>query len=312
MIRSRLEVYLDFLMPLASASNLRRAVDLGCGRGEFLEVLSSANYNAQGVDLDDGMLAACYDLNLPAAKADALSFIESLPESSQSVVSAFHLVEHIHFEQLQSLVFQAHRILEPGGLLILETPNPENFIVATKNFYLDHTHQRPIPPELLVFIAEFHGFERVKILRLQESPSLHDASNISLNDIIGGVSPDYAIVAQKNGPDSIVTALNSPFSKDYGITMDALVARYENLQFDMLRKAERAEAQATQAEARATQAEARATQAEARVANSTASQFLKILGPFGSLYDFVRFHKKRGIRFYCKKVLKRFEKTALR
>ena len=287
-------------MPLASASNLRRAVDLGCGRGEFLEVLSSANYNAQGVDLDDGMLAACYDLKLPAAKADALSFIESSPESSQSVVSAFHLVEHIQFEQLQSLVFQAHRILEPGGLLILETPNPENFIVATKNFYLDHTHQRPIPPELLGFIAEFHGFERVKILRLQESPSLHDASNISLNDIIGGVSPDYAIVAQKNGPDSIMTALNSPFSKDYGITMDALVARYENLQFDMARKAERAEA-------RAKNAEVLAKEAEARVEKLTASQSSKIIGPLRSLYDFVRFHKKRGIRFYCKQVLKRFQ-----
>jgi O-antigen chain-terminating methyltransferase len=280
-------------MPLASASNLRRAVDLGCGRGEFLEVLSSANYNAQGVDLDDGMLAACYDLNLPAAKADALSFTESLPESSQSVVSAFHLVEHIQFEQLQSLVFQAERILEPGGLLILETPNPENLIVSTKNFYLDHTHQRPIPPELLAFIAEFHGFERVKILRLQEPPRLHDASNISLSDIIGGVSPDYAVVAQKKGPDSLMTALNSPFSKDYGITMNVLVARYESLQLDMVRKA--------------AQAEARATQAEARVVNLISSQFWKITAPLRALNDFVYFHKKRGIRFYCKQVFKRFE-----
>ena len=85
----------------------------------------------------------------------------------------------------------------PGGLLIMETPNPENIVVATRNFYLDPTHQRPIPPMLLAFVAEYAGFARVKTLRLQESKELVNKGDVSLQDVFAGASPDYAVVAQK-------------------------------------------------------------------------------------------------------------------
>ena len=102
-------------------------------------------------------------------------------------------------------VAQALRVLVPGGVLILETPNPENLVVGTSSFYLDPTHERPLPWQLLSFLAEHHGFERVKTLRMQESAHLaarvarHEA--LSLMDVLGGASPDYAIVAQKAAPD---------------------------------------------------------------------------------------------------------------
>ena len=230
LIRGRLEVYLDFLRPLAGLFKNPAAVDLGCGRGEFLELLLSVGFQAQGVDLDDGMLRACKNLGLPAEKGDALAYLAKLPAQSQVLVSAFHVVEHITFEQLQTLATEAHRVLKPGGIMILETPNPENITVSTHNFYLDPTHNAPIPPVLLEFIAEFFGFGRVKILRLQELPGLADKKKVSLVDVLNGVSPDYAIVAQKTGSKEFMTVLDPAYAKDYGITLNTLAAHYEDSQ----------------------------------------------------------------------------------
>jgi SAM-dependent methyltransferase len=228
LIRGRLEVYLDFLRPLAGLFKNPSAVDLGCGRGEFLEVLLAAGFKPKGVDLDAGMLKACEELHLPAEKADALAFLGKLPKQSQVVVSAFHVVEHISFEELQTLVSEAYRVLKPGGIMILETPNPENITVATASFYLDPTHERPIPPPLLSFIGEYAGFERVKILRLQESPELREKIDVNLADVLGGVSPDYSIVAQKAGSKKTISALNQAFAKHYGLTSSDLANRYED------------------------------------------------------------------------------------
>lgn len=83
-----------------------------------------------------------------------------------------HIVEHIPFEDIQTLVQEAFRVLTPAGLLILETPNPENIQVATSGFYIDPTHTRPIPSQLLSFLPEYYGFKRTKILRLQEENNL--------------------------------------------------------------------------------------------------------------------------------------------
>ena len=97
-----------------------------------------------------------------------LIICESWTADSLTVVSAFHVVEHIPFETLRQLVDEAYRVLKPGGLLILETPNSENLVVGTSSFYLDPTHQRPLPAQLLTFVVEYAGFERVKTLYLQE------------------------------------------------------------------------------------------------------------------------------------------------
>jgi SAM-dependent methyltransferase len=204
------------------------AVDLGCGRGEFLELLLSVGFQAQGVDLDAGMLQACEELALPAEEGEALAFLAKLPAESQVVVSAFHVVEHVSFEQLQTLAAEAHRVLKPGGIMILETPNPENITVSTLNFYLDPTHKAPIPPLLLTFIAEFVGFGRVKILRLQEPSGLIDKTKVSLADVLAGVSPDYSIVAQKTGGEKFMTVLDPAFARNYGVTLTTLATRYED------------------------------------------------------------------------------------
>jgi len=232
LIKSRLQIYFPFIRPLKSSNQQKQvlAIDLGCGRGEWLELLAEeGGFAAQGVDLDKEMLQASKEQGLKVTQQDAVQFLKNLPSASQSIVTGFHIAEHIAFSDLQELIKQAHRVLKPAGLLILETPNPENIAVGTVNFYLDPTHQSPIPPLLLDFIPPFYGFARSKVIRLQETLDLVNRPNeIGLIDVIKGVSPDYAVIAQKIAKPEQMFKFDAAFNKQYGITLDQLIECYEN------------------------------------------------------------------------------------
>lgn len=227
LIKERLSAYLPFLDAILSITNKPQAIDLGCGRGEWLEYLKSLGFNAQGVDLDEGMLEACQELGLSAKKGEMIEFIGTLPDASCMVVSAFHVVEHIRFEDVKIFVQEALRVLQPGGLLIMETPNPENIVVATRNFYLDPTHQNPIPPDLLHFVSEHAGFSRSKIVRLQEPPELREKPEVTILDVFAGASPDYAVVAQKLATAEQMAKFDTAFNQDYGLSLENLLGRWD-------------------------------------------------------------------------------------
>lgn len=227
-IKKRQKVYLPLVRPLTKIYSQPAALDLGCGRGEWLELLTEAGFFASGIDLDDGMLAECRARGMNVRTQDALSALQSLPDSSQAVISGFHFAEHIPFDVLRQIVQEALRALKPAGLLILETPNPENVLVGSSNFYLDPSHNRPIPPLLMEFLPEYYGFYRVKTMRLQEPVHSNERRLISIHDVLGGVSPDYAVVAQKGASLDVLIQVSSAFEKDYGITLGMLAGRYES------------------------------------------------------------------------------------
>jgi O-antigen chain-terminating methyltransferase len=251
-IKGRLAPYLPFIQPLAEQYPGAPALDLGCGRGEWLEILATTGLSPLGVDQDEDMLDACRVLGLTACQGDAIEYLAALPDNSQAIVSAFHVVEHLSFDDLRKLAAEALRVLKPGGLLIMETPNPENIAVATCNFYLDPTHERPIPPDLLSFVAEYHGFQRVKIVRLQESTELAQCATPALKDVLQGVSPDYAVIAQKEANTDILAATHGVFDQEYGLTLETLSARYD---LSTQLKVQHAEARVYQLEAQASQLE---------------------------------------------------------
>jgi len=282
LIKRRLKAYLPFIQPLFEQNPAAPALDLGCGRGEWLEVLAIAGFAPTGIDLDEGMLSACHDLGLSACKGEAVAHLSTLPDNSQAIISAFHVVEHISFEQLRSLVSEALRVLKPGGLLIMETPNPENIIVATRNFYLDPTHQRPIPIELLYFLPKYYGFKRIKTMRLQESEELAHCETLTLQDVFQGVSPDYAIIAQKEADSTVMAVTDMAFGQEYGLTLETLSERYDStiqlkIQQAMI-KAEQAEIKAKEAEIKAQQAEIKAQQAEIK-AQQAEEKLIQLLNP---------------------------------
>ena len=238
-IKARLAVYVPFIKKIQAAHPNATALDLGCGRGEWLELLQDNQLTASGIDLDDGMLSACRSLGLHVQTGDAITHLKSLPADSLSIVSGFHIAEHLSFDDLQTLIKEALRVLRPAGLLILEAPNTENLVVGTSSFYLDPTHQRPLPSALLSFLAGYIGFQRVKVLRLQEATSLKEKNApISLFAVLSGVSPDYAVIAQKNAQNELLKDFDTVFNKEYGLTLEELSNRYQSQINELTRKAE--------------------------------------------------------------------------
>jgi len=228
LVKQRLEVYTPFLEPLQSLYPHGEALDLGCGRGEWLELMGELGFNAVGVDLNQAMLDSCVEFGLNGLQGDALRYLADLPGNSQVVISAFHLIEHISFDQLQELVKQSLRVLKPGGLLILETPNSENIRVATQSFYLDPTHLKPIPSLQLSFLTEYVGFKKNKVIRLQEEIFAGQGADPLLRKVINGVSQDYAVIAQKEISQDIYGLKNNPFAQSYGISIDEVVQQYDS------------------------------------------------------------------------------------
>lgn len=235
-IMRRLQVYLPFVRAVVQSHANVLCLDLGCGRGEWLQLLTEQSIPARGVDLDPGMLQVARSKGLNVSQDDAVKVLQDLPDSSVSVVSAFHLVEHLAFQDLQTLILHAQRVLVPGGLLILETPNPDNLQVATCNFHLDPSHLKPLPSALLAFMTQHAGFFRSKILGLQESPSLRFQDELQLQDVLSGASPDYAVVAQKHSSTGDFDSLAHLFNRHFGISTAELAQAYSAQQKKMLRE----------------------------------------------------------------------------
>jgi SAM-dependent methyltransferase len=133
------------------------ALDVGCGRGEFLDVLAEAGIEATGVDSDAGMVARCRDKGHDVALGDAVGHLESLDDASLGLVFSAQVVEHLPPDVLTRFLELAARKLRPGGLLIAETVNPHS-AAALKAFWVDITHQHPLFPETMLALVRIAGF----------------------------------------------------------------------------------------------------------------------------------------------------------
>jgi O-antigen chain-terminating methyltransferase len=200
-IKERLQVHLNCIrsdLPEDSADVT--LIDLGCGRGEWLELLAEKPWEAIGVDANPDQVSRCRALGLDVYLEDALEHLKNRPDNSVDVITAFHIVEHIPFSELVALLNQCHRVLKLGGRLVLETPNPENLIVGANTFYLDPTHVHPLPPPLLSFTVEECGFIQVAVTRLHPYPGEDrleaTVNSARLDDLLFGCQ-DYSVTGRK-------------------------------------------------------------------------------------------------------------------
>ena len=178
----------------------QRILDVGCGRGEWLEVLKEAGLQAQGVDSNRVLVERCKSLSLDVSETEALVHLHSLAENTLDAVTAFHFVEHLAVKTLVRFLDEVCRALKPGGIFILETPNPENLLVGSCNFYLDPTHKHPIPIQTMELILEARGFLIQDVMKLHPVKDVQievkDQLTSHLNHFLYGPM-NYAVVARK-------------------------------------------------------------------------------------------------------------------
>lgn len=160
-IESRIGGYLERL------EGQEPILDLGCGRGEALELFRAQGWDARGVDGSAEMAQRCREKGLEVVEGDLFEHLSEAAAESLGAVVSFHVIEHLPVVSLDRLVRLAFRALRPGGLLILETPNPLSVVVAARNFWLDPTHLRPVHPETLRLFYELAGFDDVERLALR-------------------------------------------------------------------------------------------------------------------------------------------------
>jgi 2-polyprenyl-3-methyl-5-hydroxy-6-metoxy-1,4-benzoquinol methylase len=177
----------------------RNVLDIGCGRGEFLEMMQAAGIPAKGIDLGEESVATCRHKSLDAEVADLFVYLENLPEASLDGIFCSQVVEHLPPERLPGMIHLCASRLQRNGVIAIETPNPECLAIFATHFYLDPTHQRPVPHPLLAFYLEEFGVGNIEVRKL--SPAAESMASVkSLPEdfreaFFGGL--DYAILGKK-------------------------------------------------------------------------------------------------------------------
>ena len=177
----------------------RNVLDIGCGRGGFLQMMQGAGIPAKGIDLDPESVATCRHKALDAEVADLFVYLENLPEASLDGIFCSQVVEHLAPERLPEMIRLCASRLQRHGVIAIETPNPECLAIFATHFYLDPTHQRPVPHPLLAFYLDEFGVGRLEVRKLspavESMPSVKSLPEDFREAFFGGL--DYAILGKK-------------------------------------------------------------------------------------------------------------------
>ena len=197
-IKERLQVYIPYIKEVASKES--NFLDIGCGRGEWLECLQDNGYfNIKGIDTNSLIVKDSENFKFNVIEADAINYCKQLEDKSIKVITGFHIIEHLQFEKLMQLFEESYRVLENGGIMIFETPNPENLIVGACNFYTDMTHFNPLVPRTIEFLAQYIGFKNIEIKRLHPRGEASKLKDLKLREVVDWMNcgQDYAIIGYK-------------------------------------------------------------------------------------------------------------------
>ena len=200
-------------------------LDIGCGRGEWLQKCSDKGFKSTGIEINNAMVETCHNFGLEIIKGDALDILKDLPDNCFSLITAFHIIEHISFDSIQNILVECNRVLKKEGLLILETPSIDNLSISSQNFYIDPTHINPINPDLLSFMLGRVGFDMVKVFYINGGP-LQNKDKYSITRILNGVAQDLMLLASKSNEGSFKLNENESWTQSLKIgstTIEACV-----------------------------------------------------------------------------------------
>lgn len=216
-IKQRQEIYLPLFQARMATLNQGTqgppypVIDVGCGRGELLELLREHGIPARGIDLNEAMVQLCRDRDLHVEHADAIAYLRAQEDDALGGVIACQVIEHLPTEELIEFVKLCHQKVVKGGLVVLETVNPTSVLVSATSFYLDLSHVRQVHPLTLQFLVEALGFLHPEVrflspypdeLKLQmlgkDGPEVQilNRNFERLNDLLFGYQ-DYALICEK-------------------------------------------------------------------------------------------------------------------
>jgi len=152
LIRERQKEY------VALFAGSRDVLDIGCGRGEFLELLAERGVPGRGIDLNHEMVESCRGSGLDVREADGLGHLRTLADGELGGLIAAQVVEHLEPDYLMALLDEAFRVLRPGSAIVLETINVASWCAFFSSYIRDLTHVRPIHPDTLRFVVTAAGF----------------------------------------------------------------------------------------------------------------------------------------------------------
>ncbi len=189
--------HMEFYRPIFA--NRDNVLDIGCGRGEFLSAMRDNGVPARGIDLSAESVAQCHQAGLQAEVADLFVYLPAQPDGEFDGIMSSQVVEHLPAERLPEMIRLCAAKLRSGGILALETPNPECLAIFATYFYLDPTHTRPMPHQYLQFCMEEAGMTGFEIHRLSPAidtmPELASLPTDFRERFFGGL--DYVIVGRK-------------------------------------------------------------------------------------------------------------------
>ena len=214
-IQERQESYLPYFHGASGD-----VLDIGCGRGEFIDLLTAHGIRARGIDLNHEMAALCRARGLDGTEADAVGYLSSLADGSLAGIFAAQVVEHLEPSYLLRMLDLSFEKLQPGGTLVLETLNPACWTAFFESYIRDITHRWPLHPETLKYLVTASGFTRAAIEFRSPVPpqdrlqpvSVPESADTTLKDLAESFNAnveklnarmfthmDYAIVAGKTG-----------------------------------------------------------------------------------------------------------------
>ncbi len=202
-IRQAQERYLTLFPPTSGSGAI---LDIGCGRGEMLELLAASGYRAIGVDTDANMVELCRSKGLTVVHGDGLHYLEVTENHSLQGIFCAQVIEHLVTSDIERLVELAYQKLMPNAVIVMETINPRSLFALGNHFLADVSHVRPVHPETLRFICEQIGFDQVRLEERSLHPLMHTVDELpegevgtALTELLQSVFgyQDYVIVATR-------------------------------------------------------------------------------------------------------------------
>ncbi len=237
-IIDNLSIYDQLIETIVDGNPSPKFVDIGCGRGEWLQKWKNRFNDICGIDSDQKMIETCRENNLNVIEGDAIEVLSSFADQSINIITIFHLIEHLTHKNLLELLLECKRVLSNEGVLIMETPNIDNLLVSTKSFYIDPTHINHIHPDSIAFDINKVGFSNVKTYNINCGP-LKNATPLKITRILNGVAQDLCIVATKQQATYEMLIKKSPIwetSLDDGVTTLQAAVEHDIKLEDLLNK----------------------------------------------------------------------------